>query len=39
MRCEIESRMLIIDGGSKMNVVFEATVERLKLPIEPHPKP
>ena len=31
--------MLIIDGGSKMNVVSEATVERLILPIEPHPKP
>ena len=31
--------MLIIDGGSKMNVVSEATVERLILPIEPHSKP
>uniref|UniRef100_A0A7N2KQN2 Uncharacterized protein n=1 Tax=Quercus lobata TaxID=97700 RepID=A0A7N2KQN2_QUELO len=31
--------MIIIDGGSDMNVVSEATVERLKLPMEPHPKP
>ena len=37
--CEIESRMLIIDGGSEMNVVSKATVERLKLSIESHPKP
>ena len=35
--CETKSRMLIIDGGDY--VVFEATVERLKLQIEPHPKP
>ena len=31
--------MLISDGGSDINVVFETTVERLKLPMEPHPKP
>ena len=31
--------MIIIDDGSDMNVVSEATVERLKLPMEPHPKP
>ncbi|KAF7144488.1 hypothetical protein RHSIM_Rhsim04G0004700 [Rhododendron simsii] len=28
---------LIIDGGSCMNVVSAATVERLKLPVQPHP--
>jgi hypothetical protein len=33
------TRKLIIDGGSYMNVVFEATIEKLKLPIEPHLKP
>ena len=37
--CGIDARMLIIDGGSDINVVSEATVERLKLPMEPHPKP
>ena len=37
--CETISQMLIIDGGREMNVVFEANVERLKLPIEPHSKP
>ena len=39
MCCEAESRMLIIDGGSEMNVVSEATIEMLKLPIEPHLRP
>ena len=27
MRCKTESQTLIIDGGSKMNVVSEATIE------------
>ena len=39
VRCGIEAWMLIIDGGSDINVVSETTVERLKLPMEPHPKP
>ncbi len=39
VRCGTEARMLIIDGGSCMNVVSEATVKRLKLPMEPHPQP
>lgn len=34
--CDQETRKLIIDGGSSMNVVSESTVQRLKLPIEPH---
>nr|POE81613.1 hypothetical protein CFP56_18759 [Quercus suber] len=34
-----QGRMLIIDGDSDMNVVSEATVDRLKLPTEPLPKP
>ena len=39
VHCGIEGRMLIIDGDSNMNVVSEATVDRLKLPTKPHPKP
>ena len=39
VRCGTEVWMLIIDGGSNMNVVSEASVERLKLPMEPLPKP
>ena len=27
MHCKTESQMLIIDGGSKMNVVSKATIE------------
>ena len=38
VRCGIEARMLIINGGNGMNVVFKATMERLKLPTKPHPK-
>jgi hypothetical protein len=30
---------MIIDGGSCMNVVSEATIEKLKLPMEPYPEP
>ncbi|PIN26828.1 hypothetical protein CDL12_00415 [Handroanthus impetiginosus] len=37
--CGKETRKLITDGGNNMNVVFEATVQRLKLLIEPHPQP
>ncbi|KAG5535161.1 hypothetical protein RHGRI_023069 [Rhododendron griersonianum] len=33
VRCGNQARKLIIDGGSCMNVVSAATVERLKLPI------
>ena len=39
MRCGTEGQMLIIDGDNDMNVVSEATIETLKLPTEPHPKP
>ena len=39
VRCGTKVRMLIIDGGNDMNAVSKATVERLKLPTEPHPKP
>ena len=39
VRCGTEVWMLIIDGGSDMNVVSEAIVKRLKLPTEPHPRP
>ena len=39
VHCEVESRMLIIDGGSEMSFVSEATVEMLKLPIEPNLRP
>ena len=39
VHCEAKSWMLIIDGGSEMNVGSEATVEMLKLPIEPHLRP
>ena len=35
--CGTEARMIIIDGGS--DIVFAATVERLKLPMESHPRP
>ena len=38
VRCGTEVRILIIDGGSNMNVVSKATIERLKLPTKPHPK-
>ena len=38
VRCGTKARMLIIDGDSDMNVVSKATVERLKLSTEPHPK-
>lgn len=37
--CGKELRKLVIDGGSCMNVVSASTVERLKLPIQPHPQP
>ncbi|XP_058191258.1 uncharacterized protein LOC131308354 [Rhododendron vialii] len=37
VRCGNQARKLIIDGGSCMNVVSAATVERLKLPVQPHP--
>lgn len=37
--CGKELRKLVIDGGSCMNVVSASTVERLKLPTEPHPQP
>ena len=39
VRCGNQAKKLIIDGGSCMNVVSSFTVERLKLPIEPHPQP
>ena len=37
--CGQETRKLIIDGGSSMNVVSESTVQWLNLPTEPHPEP
>ncbi|KAF7119541.1 hypothetical protein RHSIM_Rhsim13G0043600 [Rhododendron simsii] len=39
VRCGNQARKLIIDGGSCMNVVSAATVERLKLLVQPHPHP
>ncbi|CAL5349722.1 unnamed protein product [Camellia sinensis] len=39
VRCGNQARKLIIDGGSSMNVVSATTVERLKLPVQPHPHP
>jgi hypothetical protein len=39
VRCGDQARKLIIDGGSCMNVVSTSTVERLKLPVQPHPQP
>ncbi|KAL5715946.1 hypothetical protein ACHQM5_017696 [Ranunculus cassubicifolius] len=39
VRCGNQARKLIIDGGSCMNVVSTSTVERLKLPVQPHPHP
>nr|XP_027124342.1 uncharacterized protein LOC113741054 [Coffea arabica] len=37
--CGQETRKLIIDGGSSMNVVSESTVQRLNLPTKPYPEP
>ena len=37
--CGTEAQMIIIDGGSDIDIVFAATVERLKLPMESHPRP
>ncbi|PIN09388.1 hypothetical protein CDL12_18032 [Handroanthus impetiginosus] len=37
--CRKETRKPITDGGNNMNVVSEATVQKLKLLIEPHPQP
>ena len=37
VRCGNQAKKLIIDEGNCMNVVSSSTVERLKLPIEPHP--
>ncbi|KAF7135648.1 hypothetical protein RHSIM_Rhsim08G0121000 [Rhododendron simsii] len=39
VHCGNQARKLIIDGGSCMNVVSAATVEHLKLPVQPHPHP
>ncbi|XP_004295495.1 PREDICTED: uncharacterized protein LOC101304264 [Fragaria vesca subsp. vesca] len=39
VRCGDKAHKLIIDGGSCMNVVSSSTVERLKLPTQPHPQP
>ncbi|KAF3965530.1 hypothetical protein CMV_010297 [Castanea mollissima] len=39
VRCGNQAKKLIIDGRSCMNVVSSSTVERLKLPIEPHLQP
>ena len=39
VRCGNQAQKLIIDGGSSLNVVSASMVERLKLPIEPHPHP
>jgi len=36
VNCGNESRKLIIDGRSKLNVVSESTVARIKLPTEQH---
>ena len=39
VRCENQVQKLIVDSGSCMNVVSASTVERLRLPFEPHPQP
>lgn len=39
VRCGTEAQMLIINGGSGMNVVSKATMERLKLTTKSHLKP
>ena len=39
LRVDNQPKKLVIDSGSCMNVVPASTVERLKLPIEPHPHP
>lgn len=38
IHCRNEAHKLIIDGDSNMNVVSKATVVRLNLPTEPHPR-
>lgn len=37
--CGKELLKLVINGASCMNVVSASSVERLKLPIQPHPQP
>ena len=39
VRCGNQAQKLIVDSGSCMNVVSASMVERLKLPVEPHPQP
>ncbi|KAL6313102.1 hypothetical protein AAG906_018817 [Vitis piasezkii] len=39
VQCGNQAQKLIIDSDSCMNVVLASMVERLKLPVEPHPQP